>query len=472
MKTRTISAKPMPCPVACPARPLEILPAPTIRRPTAVSRVIPAVLAALVALLCCLPLDAAQVSVSSALGQAVMISRPDQPNFLKVSLNGRLDDGWKERTPVNLAIVLDRSGSMAGDKLEHAKEAAIMAIERLTPADILSVVIYDSEVEVLVPATKVSDPQAICQAIRRIRAGSNTALFAGVSKGAREVRKFLDRGRVNRIILLSDGLANEGPSTPHELGELGASLIREGISVTTFGLGLGYNEDLMAELARRSDGNHAFIETPAELARIFNAEFGDVLSVVAQEVTVEIVFSHCRPVRLLGRDGEIRDRTIRTTLNQLYGNQEKYVLLEFASDGRDNIPPAIEVRVSWTDMRTKKSETSTERIAVRFSEKPEEVSAAENRAVMISASQLIANDRYKIATRLRDEGRIEEARKLLLTNTEYLDEKAKRYQAPQLKEFSEQNVKDAKTLDDAEEWNRTRKNMRKIQHSTDYQQSY
>jgi len=430
------------------------------------------ILAVLLMLCVCATAGAAQVTVSSALGQLVMLPRAEQTNYLKIGLTGVFESDARERTPVNLAIVLDHSGSMSGEKLAHAKEAAIMAIVQLTPADILSVVIYDSEVEVLVPATKVSDPQTICQAIRRISAGSNTALFAGVSKGAREVRKFLDRGRVNRVILLSDGLANEGPSTPHELGELGASLIKEGISVTTFGLGLGYNEDLMAELSRRSDGNHAFIETPRELARIFNAEFGDVLSVVAQEVKVDIGFTNCRPVRLLGRDGEIRGHTVFTTLNQLYGNQEKFVLLEFASDGRNDAPPTMDVQVTWTDMKTHQTVSAKDQVIVRFSEKPEEVSAGENRAVMISASQLIANDQYKVATRLRDEGKIDEARKLLLSNTEYLVERAKRYQAPALKDFSEQNVKDAEKLENADEWNKTRKNMRKLQHSNDFQQSY
>ncbi|MFZ2957384.1 MAG: VWA domain-containing protein [Candidatus Ozemobacteraceae bacterium] len=413
-----------------------------------------------------------QVKVTTAFGQPYMLSAAKQTNFLKIGLSGILDNTGRERTPVNVAIVLDKSGSMSGEKLRHAKEAAIMAIERLTGEDILSVIAYDSQVEVLVPATKVSDRLAISDSIRRIEAGSNTALFAGVSKGAKEVRKFLDRGRVNRIILLSDGMANEGPSSPHELGELGASLIREGISVTTFGLGLGYNEDLMAELARRSDGNHAFIETPQELTRIFNAELGDVLSVVAQEVKVEITFRNCRPVRLLGREGEIRDQTVVTTLNQLYGNQEKLILLEFESAGQMATPPLMDVRISYTNLKNKQTETFASQVGVQFSEKAEEISAKENRDVMISATHLIANDSYKVATRLRDEGKIEEAKKVLLSNMEYLNKRAAEYEAPELKKFAEQNDEDASNIKDEAVWNKTRKGMRKIQHTADNQQSY
>ncbi|MBF0546360.1 MAG: VWA domain-containing protein [Candidatus Riflebacteria bacterium] len=417
-------------------------------------------------------LSASSVQISTLFGQPYMLSIPKQSNFLKVGLSGISEENFKDRTPVNLAIVLDKSGSMSGEKLRCAKEAAIMAIDRLSEEDILSVITYDSEVEVLVPATKVSDRQTICNAIRRIHAGSNTALFAGVSKGAKELRKFLDRGRVNRIILLSDGQANEGPSSPAELGELGASLIREGISVTTFGLGLGYNEDLMFELARRSDGNHAFIETPQELSRIFNAEFGDVLSVIAQEVKMEITFQNCRPLRLLGREGQIFDQKVVIGLNQLYSKQEKFVLLEFESNGIQNSPPSANVQISYTNMKTGKIETYTNQIQICFSEKPEEISEKENRDVMISASNLIANDSYKVATRLRDEGKVEEARKVLLSNQEYLKRRAVKYAAPELEKFAEQNVRDAKNIDDENSWNKTRKDMRQTQHANDYQQHY
>jgi len=183
------------------------------------------------------------------------------------------------------------------------------------------VVTYQSTVNVLVPATKMHDREAVRAAIRRIRAGGNTALFAGVSKGARELRKFLDRNRVNTLLLLSDGLANVGPSSPGELAQLGASLGREGITVTTIGLGLHYNEDLMTRLAMASDGNHFFVEDERDLEAAFATEFSDALSAVAHGVTIHI---HCsggvRPIRLLGRKAQIvgrdeREENLRRVLN-------------------------------------------------------------------------------------------------------------------------------------------------------------
>ena len=230
--------------------------------------------------------DASREAVAITLSQPVIKAGAPQTVYLKVGLS--VDGENDYRAPVNVAIVIDRSGSMQGEKLLRAKEAAKLAVNRLRPDDIVSVVAYDDTVRILLPATKVADRKAVLAAIEELQPGGSTALFAGVSVGGAEVRKFLDRERVNRVVLLSDGLANVGPDSPAELGALGASLKKEGIAVSTIGLGLGYNEDLMARLAGLSDGNHAFVEHPRDLARIFDEEFGDAMSVTAQDVLVRI----------------------------------------------------------------------------------------------------------------------------------------------------------------------------------------
>ena len=134
---------------------------------------------------------------------------------------------------------------------------------------------------------------------------------------------------MNRVVLISDGLANVGPSSPAEVGELGRQLAGKGISVTTIGLGLDYNEDLMQRLAAASDGNHAFVESPRQLADIFDKEFGDALSIAAQDVTIII---ECRagfkPTRVLGREADISGSTIKLKLNQLQADNERYVVIE------------------------------------------------------------------------------------------------------------------------------------------------
>jgi Ca-activated chloride channel family protein len=269
------------------------------------------------------------VRCGAQLDKPLLLAGPSQRAVIKVSLSAPVVPVAGERPPVNLALVLDRSGSMSGSKIENAREAAIEALHRLNGRDLFSLVTYDHRVETLVPARPASDTADIEARIRSIRPGGNTALFGAVSQGAAEVRKHGDSPYVHRVVLLSDGLANVGPSRPDDLARLGAALLKEGISVTTIGVGTDFNEDLMTQLAERSDGNHYFVESSADLPRIFTAELGDVLSVVARQVVIHFECPDgVRPVRIIGREGRIRGRNVEIRMNQLYGGQEKYALIE------------------------------------------------------------------------------------------------------------------------------------------------
>ena len=115
--------------------------------------------------------------------------------IVKICLDGLRLPRPEARPPVNLAIVIDRSGSMEGEKIARAREAALEALGRLAPDDVLSVVTYDTTVQTLVPAQYVGDGRSIAAAIRRIRVGGSTALFGGVSQGASEVRKHIEDRR-------------------------------------------------------------------------------------------------------------------------------------------------------------------------------------------------------------------------------------------------------------------------------------
>jgi len=431
---------------------------------------------AIAAVFATLPLSgrASQVRLDVSLANPVLIAGKKQTTYLKVGLTGFELDGQTKRTPANIAIVIDRSGSMQGEKLKQAKEAAAVAVNRLNGVDIVSVIAYDDTVNVLVPATKASDRGAILAGIERIEAGGSTALFAGVSKGAEEVRKFLDRTRVNRVILLSDGLANVGPDTPGALGELGSSLFKEGISVTTLGLGLGYNEDLMSQLAQRSDGNHAFVEHSKDLVKIFNYEFGDVLSVVAQEVVVTIICSNgIRPVRVLGRQAAIAGQKVVAAINQLYSNQEKYVMLEVeVPEGAVNSSRDVaRVEVTYANMATKTTDRLTSAVAVRFSDSEQQVVEQRDKIVLEAAVMQVATERNMKATELRDKGQVEEAKQLLILNAGYLQQQAGELESEQLDAYAGDNEEDARNLAPSS-WNARRKSMRDVQYKNRNQRSY
>lgn len=419
--------------------------------------------------------QANQVNLNINLATPVMEAERSHRAFIKVSLEGFKQQDKQARIPANVAIVLDKSGSMRGEKIQYAREAAIMAIQRLDERDVVSVVSYDSRVQVVVPATQVRDQRAIYNAIRDVRADGNTALFAGVSKGANELRKFLSRNKVNRVILLSDGLANVGPQSASELGELGASLAKEGISVTTIGLGLGYNEDLMTRLAGFSDGNHAFVENAEDLASVFQYEFGDVLSVVAQGVNIEI---NCRngvkPVRLLGRESEIIGNRVTTRLNQLYSEQEKFVILEVeVPEQQAEVElELVTVNVQYDNLFTQHQEQLSGQSIARFSRSQQEVRAARDDKALEAAVEQVANEYSRDAIEARDTGDLERAKKILQDSASYLGSQAESLNSPRLQEQEAEALQDADALESEQSWNKQRKELKARQYKRATQQAY
>ena len=418
---------------------------------------------------------AQEIGLNVAAATPWLLAGEGQRTHVKVTLEGFELPESRIRPEVNVAIVLDRSGSMDGEKIRYAREAAIMAIDLLDSRDIASVVAYSDTVSVLVPATRVTDRRYLRQRITDIYADGSTALFAGVSKGAQELLKFFDSNKVNRVILVSDGLANVGPDSPSALGDLGASLGRSGISVTTIGLGLGYNEDLMVRLAERSDGNHAFVENSVDLARIFEYEFGDILSVVAQDVNIEIMCAPgVRPVRVLGREADIIGSRVITSINQLYSLQEKYILLEVEIDPHEEAAdiPMAEVTLQYDNMVSQRQHRLSSLLQVGFTSSRAQSEEFRDVSVIESAVLQIATERSDEAIRLRDEGRVEEAKAVLEANSEYLQEAAAELDSDDLAGYGESMAAGAESIEDEKEWTSTRKQMVDDQHENRSQQSY
>lgn len=371
------------------------------------------------------PLSAGPIQCRIEADRNIWSADTPEHAIIKVSLEPVDRPPPENHPPVNLAVVLDRSGSMDGEKIEKAREAAVEAFHRLAADDIFSFIIFDDVVETVIPAQRVGDiPEAEAR-IRSVTARNNTNIFGGVNQGVAELRKHLENCGVNRVILLSDGLANVGPSSPDDFARLGAALLKEGISITTMGVGTDYNEDLMTQLARRSDGNTYFVESSRDLPRIFNEELGDVLNVVARKVVIEIQFPEgVRPLGLIGREGEIRNGKVVLNLNQLYGGQEKFVLVEVAVAP---IPagPRREVaraRVSFDDELTQRHDSVASILLVPFSSDRVSVVKSANLKVQADyAANVIAVTREK-AVELVDAGKNKEAAEQLRSTSARLNE--------------------------------------------------
>ena len=398
----------------------------------------------------------------------VLPAKSPQNVVVKVTLDAEKPDLKIERPRVNLSIVLDRSGSMSGQKIEKAKEAAIEALRRLGSGDVCSVIIYDHNVNTIVPAQSARNIEWIESRISTIQPGGNTALFGGVSQGASEIRKNLGGEYVHRIILLSDGLANVGPSSPEELGRLGAALLKEGISVTTIGVGTDYNEDLMARLSQNSDGNTYFVESSNDLPRIFTAELGDVLDVVAKRVKVIIECpKDVKPVRIIGRDGRIRGRTIELSLNQLYGGQEKYALVEVAvpagKTGQDM--EIARAEVSYINSYTREHGISNGFVRASFSDDMRTVEKSANLHVQKELYLNVNALAEEKAITLSDEGKPSAAAAVLKGSAQKMKEFAKKTNDREMLDKAEVMEQEA----DAIEADGMSKKQRKFLRSKSYQ---
>jgi Ca-activated chloride channel homolog len=420
---------------------------------------------------------AGEVTLKTGFAQPVMPEGEGGRVYLRVSLDGVASESEGRRIPANVVLVIDKSGSMLGGRIDQAKEAALMAVERLGDRDVLGVVAYSDEAFTLSPAARLRDTDAVRQDIRRLDADGRTALYAGVTQGIRELKPFVDPYAVNRIILLSDGLANIGPSSPKELEDLGREAARANITVTTIGLGLGYNEDLMTRLALASEGNHAFVEHPDDLVDIFNKEFGDVLSAIGSDVEIIIECPDgVRPMRALGREAKIEGQKVRLDMNKVYGKQQKYAVieLEVAKAAASGAAKAAIVEVTYTDMASKQKRSLEGKADIRFSRDSGEAKASVDGEVMASVTRQIATENNEKAVLLRDSGKVEEARKVLKENVDYLNRQADALPtaaAAPLRELSKKNETDAGNLT-GQNWDRQRKSMRAQQYKDKTQQKY
>ena len=193
-----------------------------------------------------------------------------------------------KRPTLNIGLVIDRSGSMQGQKIEYARQAACYAVDQLLPTDRLSVTIYDDLVETLVPSTLATDKVYITRQIERIQPRNSTDLHAGWVQGGVQVSQYLNPEHLNRVILLSDGLANQGLTNPDAIASDVHGLAQRGVSTTTMGVGNDYNEDLLEAMASSGDGNYYYIESPEQLPDIFQTELQGLMATIGRRVTLGI----------------------------------------------------------------------------------------------------------------------------------------------------------------------------------------
>ena len=399
----------------------------------------------------------------------------NEPIYLYADVTATNDVPKLERQPLNIALVIDKSGSMRQErKLENVKKAANFIIDNLTKDDYLSIVVYDDEMSVLRKAAKVHHAAAIKQKVQNISSGGSTNLSGGMLEGYEQVKSVFGENYVNRVLLLSDGLANEGITDIEKLKKIVSEKnTKDNISISTFGVGLDYNENLMTPLAELGNGNYYFIEKADAIADIFKQELEGLFSVVAQKVRFVMEFpdDKLKVAKVVGATYIAEGNQIIIKYNDLFADTRRHILVKFEPIADFN---KIEISNTLTYYDVLK-DSDRKKVILKTVEKTKNKKLYDKHNDITTAFRIAfhdANDVLEDASKAVDNREYEKAKKMLDENNCFLEDLFSENKPPEyLQQQYESNKRYFEQIDklkNASEQNR--KMMQKRDKSSNYMQ--
>jgi len=271
-------------------------------------------------------------------------------------------EGGRRRDPARLQVVLDRSGSMAGGQLVTALQAIDSLIGRLGPDDVFGLVVFDDHVDVAVPSGPVRDGSAIRQVLHQIYPGRTTNLSGGLLRGIQECARTAG-DRASTLVLLSDGHANRGVTDHRQLADFAAGAGGDRITISTIGIGAGYDEDLLEAISRGASGNSHFAENGDEAGAHLASEVEGLLEQVAQAVSLTV-----RPEGSVSQVRLFNDLSVSqidggfmVELGELVADENRKLLFEIDVPDIATLGPAqvCEIELRWVDTATMESKLAT-----------------------------------------------------------------------------------------------------------------
>lgn len=322
-----------------------------------------------------------------------------------------------ERRPVNLALVVDRSGSMSGQKIADARDAALQMVDLLRDGDRVAIVSYSDGVRVDLPSVEVDarSREDLRDAIRRISASGSTNLAGGLVAGHTEVRRHLDSDKVNRVVLISDGLANVGVTSVPALNRIAREASQEGIVTTTLGLGADYNEDLMTSVADHGGGNYHYVQESKQIAGVLAGELGQMMATVAKQGTLEVTLPAGVEVdEVFGYAWQAEGRTVVVRLGDVFAGQQRSILLRLRAPKREGHVELGTIALAWQDMNAGGARRSARApMDVTVTSSRDLVAAHLDKEVAARIAEIeLATSMQKAAT-LAQEGRFDDAKREL-----------------------------------------------------------
>lgn len=264
-----------------------------------------------------------------------------------------------ERTdlrPLNLALVIDKSGSMAeDDKMSRVKQSLRVFVGKLRPEDIVSIVVFDTEAEVLFPAARIGDGYELRRAIDCIEPSGSTNLHGGLMLGYREALKNFRKDATNRVILLTDGIANVGTVEPNRIAAESSEFNGQGLDLSTIGVGINLNNDLLRTLARSGRGLYHFVSDYQDIEKVFVSEVQSLISQVAKRVELSVDYDpNLQVEKIYGYAPRLRANGFSIALDDMNNGLTQVVMLRFRARNPLKSSSSVKVRLSYFDVQRKK----------------------------------------------------------------------------------------------------------------------
>ncbi|MBL8934444.1 MAG: von Willebrand factor type A domain-containing protein [Archangium sp.] len=272
--------------------------------------------------------------------------------LLKVSLQGRRF-GNDERKPANLVFLVDTSGSMTGpDRLELAKQSMHLLVDGLDERDTVAIATYAGETSLRLRATNADEKGVIHRVIDGLSSGGGTAMESGMVLAYREAVKGVRPGVESRVLVFTDGDANIGATSPATILSSVQNFVHDGVTLTTVGFGMGnYRDHALEQLADKGNGQSLYIDSAAELERVFGqSNLPSLLQVISKDVKVQVAFDQqvVRRYRLLGYENrDVRDEDFRNDAvdgGELHAGHTVTALYELELTGNAGALGTISVR--------------------------------------------------------------------------------------------------------------------------------
>lgn len=316
----------------------------------------------------------------------------------------------QSRPSLNLGFVIDRSGSMSGKKIDYARQAVCYAIEQLLASDHISITIFDNQVQTLVENTTANNKASLLRLVQQVQPGGSTALHGGWVQGGIQTSQNLS-AQLNRVILLSDGLANVGETNPDTIASDVHGLAKRGVSTSTMGVGDDYDEDLLTAMATSGDGNYYYIASPEQLPTIFEQELQGLAATLGTLVRLSL-----EPQEEVVVADVLNDLTVdnqgRFQLPNLVAGSPQEVVLRLKVPAMVQVGALLKLRLSWQDKQKQlqEMERSFQLPVVPFNQL-EDFSL--NQEVQQQVALMMAARAKKEAVRLVDRGEMGSASQVL-----------------------------------------------------------